>query len=227
MREPWDDDRSERGPSREPLFRAPPVSLWLIAGLGLAYAMQVFLMTPDEVLSAALSSGALREGRWWTLISHIFLHGGLTHLLMNSGAALAFGPAVARHFGVGVRPAAVFLLFFLVCGVAGGLGFVAMHPTGLDPVVGASGAISGLWGGAARLLGRREGLWRVWEGPVRGQIIVVIALNLLIGLAGFAGEAAGVSVRIAWEAHIAGFVAGLFLVGMFARLARASDHPGH
>ena len=53
---------------------------------------------------------------------------------------------------------------------------------------------------------------------MRGQIAVVVAFNLLIGLTGFA--AGGLS--IAWEAHIAGFVAGLLLIGSFTRLARAS-----
>jgi membrane associated rhomboid family serine protease len=170
------------------------------------------------VFALALSRPALAEGRWWTLPSHIFLHANLVHLLMNLGAALAFGPAVARHFGPGGRSAGICLLFFLVCGVIGGLGYVGVHPGGVDQVIGASGAISGLWGAAARLLGRWRGLWGVWEGPVRAQILVVVILNALIGLAGLAAG----GLHIAWEAHIAGFIAGLLLIGPFTRLARAS-----
>jgi membrane associated rhomboid family serine protease len=207
----------------EPVFNAPAVSLALIALLGVAYAAQTFWLRPEAVLNAALSAQAVGAGRWWTLLSSVFLHGGLAHLLMNAGAALAFGPAVARHFGPGPRAAGAFTLFFLVCGVAGGLGYLAAHPGGAMPVVGASGAIMGLWGGAARRLGRRRGLWGVWEGPVRGQIVAVVILNILIGVVGFAGEAAGIPLRIAWEAHIAGFAAGLLLIGPFARLARPSD----
>lgn len=219
MREFDGETTGPQAAPREPLFNAPGVSLALIALLGIAYGVQTLLLSPDAVAALALSSVALAEGRWWTLISHIFLHASLLHLLMNAGAALAFGPAVARHFGAGARSAGAFLLYFLLCGVAGGLGYVLLHPNGADLVVGASGAISGLWGGAARLLGRRRGLWKVWEGPVRGQTAAVVVLNVLIGLTGFAAS----GLHIAWEAHIAGFLAGLLLVGPFARLARPSD----
>ncbi|MDO8297526.1 MAG: rhomboid family intramembrane serine protease [Caulobacter sp.] len=218
MSESQDEPTVARTPVHEPFFNAPRVSLAVIGLLAIAYAAQVFLLSPDGVALLALSGEGLSRGRWWTLLSHIFLHGNLVHLLMNSGAALAFGPAVARHFGPGARSAGIFLLYFLVCGAAGGLGFVALHPGGTGLVVGASGAISGLWGGAARLLGRRRGLWGPWQGPVRGQIAAVVVLNLLIGLTGFAVE----GLRIAWEAHIAGFVAGLLLIGPFTRLARPS-----
>jgi membrane associated rhomboid family serine protease len=205
-------------PVPEPVFNAPGISLALIALLGIAYGVQVLLLTPETVGALALSRPALAEGRWWTLLSHIFLHANLVHLLMNAGAALAFGPAVARHFGPGARSAGIFLLYFLTCGVIGGLGYIGVHPGGVEMVVGASGAISGLWGGAARLLGRWRGLWGVWEGPVRAQILVVVILNVLIGLTGLAAG----GLHIAWETHIAGFVAGLLLIGPFTRLARPS-----
>ena len=202
----------------EPMFNAPAVSIALLALLAIAYGVQVFLLTPEDVYVAALSGRALAEGRWWTLVTHMFLHANLVHILMNGGVALAFGPAVARHFGPGIRAGFVFMLFYLVCGLAGGLGYLALHPGGTGVVIGASGAISGLWGGAARLIGRSRGLSGLWEGPVRSQIAVVVVLNLLIGLTGFAAG----GLPIAWEAHIAGFVAGLLLIGPFTRLARAS-----
>lgn len=218
MSESQDDPTAVPAQDHEPMFNAPLVSLAVIGLLAVAYGAQVLLLPPSAVPLLALSGENLAQGRWWTLLSHIFLHGNLVHLLMNGGAALAFGPAVARHFGPGVRSAGAFLLYFLVCGVAGGLGFVALHPGGSELVVGASGAISGLWGGAARLLGRWRGLWGLWQGPVRGQIAAVVVLNLLIGMTGFAAG----GLHIAWEAHIAGFVAGLLLIGPFTRLARPS-----
>lgn len=219
MTERQEDFPPPEPPAREPLFNAPGVSLALLALLATAYGIQVLFLTPDEVMAGALSGPALAEGRWSTLVSHMFLHAGLVHLLMNGGAALAFGPAVARHFGPGARAAFVFMLFFLVCGVVGGLGFVALHTDSVAAIVGASGAISGLWGGASRMIRRPEGLWGLWEGPVRGQIIAVVVLNLLIGLTGYAAG----GLPIAWEAHIAGFVAGLLLIGPFTRLARSRD----
>lgn len=206
----------------EPLFNAPAVSVGLVALLGAAFAAQVFLLGPAEVVEGALSAQALREGRWWTLLSYVFLHAGWLHLAMNAGAAMAFGPAVARHFGPGPRAAAAFMLYFLFCGAVGGLASVAMHWDGRDAVIGASGAISGLWGGAARLIDRWRGLSGPFEGQARGQLVVVVVLNLAIAALGVAGEAAGIPFRIAWEAHIAGFLAGLLFIGPFARLARPS-----
>lgn len=218
MTEENDDAPAPEALAPEPMFTAPAVSMALLALLAIAYGVQVFLLTPDDAYAGALSGQALAQGRWSTLISHMFLHANLVHLLMNGGVALAFGPAVARHFGPGARAALVFMLFYLACGVAGGLGYVALHPGGTAVVVGASGAICGLWGGAARLIGRWQGLWGLWEGPVRGQIAVVVILNLLIGLTGYAAG----GLPIAWEAHIAGFAAGFLLIGPFTRLARAS-----
>lgn len=219
MSESQDDQAPAEAAPPEPAFNAPAISLALVVVLAIAYGAQVFLLSPQAVSDLALSAPALAGGRWWTLVSHIFLHGGLVHLLMNAGAALAFGPAVARHFGRGARSAGVFILYFLVCGVAGGLGYLALNPDSAAQVIGASGAISGLWGGAARLIGRRRGLWGLWQGPAPGQIIAVVALNLLIAVTGFAAG----GLQIAWQAHIAGFVAGLLLIGPFSALARPSD----
>lgn len=218
MSESQDDKTPSQDPVAEPMFNAPGVSVALLALLAIAYGVQVFLLSPADVDAGALSGRGLAEGRWWTLVSHMFLHANLVHILMNGGVALAFGPAVARHFGPGARAACVFMLFFLTCGVLAGLGFVALHQDGTSGVIGASGAISGLWGGAARLIGRWRGVWGLWEGPVRGQIAAVVILNLLIGVTGYAAG----GLPIAWEAHIAGFVAGLLLIGPFTALARAS-----
>jgi membrane associated rhomboid family serine protease len=216
--ESQDDPAPVEPADEEPAFNAPRVSLALIACLAIAYGVQVYWLPQSAVAALALSGVALAEGRWWTLLTHVFLHGSLIHILMNAGAALAFGPAVARHFGPGPRAAGAFLLYSIVCGVAGGLGYLATSSDPTIQVIGASGAVSGLWGGAARLLGRWRGLWGVLDGPVRAQVAVVVVLNVLIGLAGLVLD----DVNIAWQAHIAGFLAGLLLVGPFTRLARPS-----
>jgi membrane associated rhomboid family serine protease len=159
----------------------------------------------------------LREGRLDTLFTHIFLHGGWTHLLMNVGSALAFGPPVARLFGRGARGAALFLLFFLICGAFGGLGYVATHMEGSGLVVGASGAISGLWGAASRLLGQDGRLAPILGRQVVSQAMVFTVLNILIGLAGGFAQ-----LHIAWEAHLAGYLAGLLLIGPASLLTDGS-----
>ena len=81
------------------------------------------------------------------LVSHMFLHGGFLHLTVNCLWFLAFGPIVARRYGT-----AMFLLFFFVCGVAGALTYLAFNWGSPEPVIGASGGISGLMAAGIRML---------------------------------------------------------------------------
>lgn len=206
-----------RPPASEPAFNAPWPSLVLPVVLIAAYLVQRQLPSADQAHLALSSQAILREGRWDTLFTHIFMHAGWTHLFMNLGSALAFGPPVARLFGQGVRGAALFVLFFLICGAFGGLGFVATHIEGSGLVVGASGAISGLWGAASRLLGQNGRLAPIFSRQVVSQAVVFAALNILIGLAGGFAQ-----LNIAWEAHLAGYLAGLLLIGPASLLADRS-----
>lgn len=204
-------------PAREPLFRAPWTIVALSVGLIGLYALQSSLMTPSQLEAWGLTPGALSGGRWLTLVSSLFLHGSWPHVLMNSVAIIAFGPPVARLMGVDARGASVFFLFYLACGVLSGLGFVASDPTDIAPVVGASGAASGLLGAASRLI---QGHGRI--GPVLGSTVLGMAaawaiVNVVLGVSGLTPGAEGMPV--AWQAHLAGYAAGVFLVGPFARLA--------
>jgi membrane associated rhomboid family serine protease len=156
---------------------------------------------------------ALSAGRVEGLFGHIFLHGGWLHLFLNTTALLAFGAPVARLFGSSLGGALRFSGYFLLCGVLGGLTFWALHPTGGVPLVGASGAISGLMGGAARLIERRGRLSGPFSRGALRFVIPWVVLNLLIALA---GAALGPAVPIAWEAHLGGLAAGLLLLGVFA-----------
>jgi membrane associated rhomboid family serine protease len=160
---------------------------------------------------------ALSAGRWEGLFGHILLHGGWLHLFLNTTALLAFGAPVARFYGSSLTGALRFLLFFTLCGVAGGLAFWALHPMGGTPLVGASGAISGLMGGAGRLSERQGRLSGPFSRAAIGFVTPWIVLNLLLALAGTA-----FALPIAWEAHLGGLLAGLLLVGLFARPERAA-----
>ncbi len=136
---------------------------------------------------------------------------------MNSAGALAFGSGVSRRLGTGATGAALFFVFFLLCGVLASLGFAQLHPGGNEVLVGASGGVSGLMGGASRLLGRPGRLSGFLSAPVLGMAGAWIAVNLLIAFIG-TGPGAGGS-PVAWEAHLAGYAAGLLLIGPFAFLA--------
>jgi membrane associated rhomboid family serine protease len=202
------------------MFNAPWTIVVLCVGLIALYAVQAFALNDargQPPAALALTPAALAAGQWQTLVTSLFLHGSWPHVLMNAVAALAFGPPVARMFGLGPRGALVFLLFYLVCGIVGGLGFVLADLQDKAEVVGASGAISGLLGAASRII---QGHGRI--GPIVGQTVIGMAIawaivNVVLGVSGLTPGAMGMPV--AWQAHLAGYAAGVLLVGPFARLA--------
>ena len=150
-----------------------------------------------------------------TLVTHIFLHGGLVHLAMNMVFLVWAGRQVEWLLGP-VR----LLLLFLIGGVAGGLLQAVVHPASVVPVVGASGAISAVFATYALLFaqsGERPG--RFLGIPLSGetvralryaafwiglQLLTAVAFNTPGGTGGVVG-AGGIAI---W-AHVGGFLAGL------------------
>jgi membrane associated rhomboid family serine protease len=105
----------------------------------------------------------------------------------------------------------------MACGALGNLGFGLLHAGEPYALVGASGGVSGLAAGAARIVGGRGGI-----GGFRSPFVVSmgaawVLTNLVVAVAGSALIDGG--AQIAWEAHLAGFAAGLILLRPFASLA--------
>jgi len=205
-------------PAREPIFNAPWPAMAVTLLIVASFAVQERL--PEEVWAPYVLRpvAVLQLGRWETLLTPLVLHGGWIHTLMNAAAALAFGAPVARLLGLKVGGALAFLGFYLACGLLSSLGYVMAHPGSLDPVVGASGAVSGLMGAASRLIDRRS-----WLGPIISRSTVSMAVawvvvNLIIGFVPVMPGTDGAG--IAWEAHVAGYFAGLLLIGPLARAMR-------
>lgn len=211
----------QRRPERERLFNAPWTIVALPALLIGLYAVQSFVLSDSQVEHWSLTWAALAAGRWQTLVTALFLHASWAHVLMNSVTILAFGPPAARLLGSDARGAGAFYAFYLTCGVLAGLGFLAVDPGNAIGVVGASGAVSGLLGAASRII---EGHGRI--GPIFGRTVLGMALawtiaNVTLGVTGWTPGAAG--LQVAWQAHLAGYLAGVLLIGVFARLAGATD----
>lgn len=227
---------------RQPIFNVPSVVLGLLAAFGVVHLILRAALPPGEGewLMVALAFIPARMGGMATeipggnvaaitsFVTHQFVHGNLPHLAINSAWLLAFGSPIARRTDW-LR----FIAFFLACGIAGALAYLAVNGTGeAVVVVGASGAISGLMGAALRFVFRGAGP----RGPAamecmrrvplmtladtlrdRRMLALIVGwtvLNVLLaqGAVGLA-EAAG----IAWEAHLGGFYAGLLLYGFFDR----------
>ena len=152
-------------------------------------------------------------------LSYMGLHGSWMHLIINCLWLLAFGPIVARRFG-----AMLFLFFFFACGVAAALCYLALNWGSPVPVVGASGAISGLMAAAIRMLPGQAPWAAQGEAPLAPllsrQILpfsaIWAAVNLVTAMTGLG--VGGESGLIAWQAHLGGFLTGLVLSGPVDRL---------
>ena len=207
-------------PPPEPVFNAPWPALLLTAVIVGGYALQSRFDLQSVALSFAFSPAHLEDGQWNRLFTSLFLHGNWPHALMNAAFALAFGTPVARFLGVRLAGAALFLLFFLACGVLSSLGYAALHAGEQSALVGASGAVSGLMGAAARLIAGRGLMGPILSRPVLGMGLAWLLVNLLVGVIGSSMIPGAGGVAIAWEAHIAGFLAGVLILPPFAWAAR-------
>jgi membrane associated rhomboid family serine protease len=209
-------------PAREPLFNAPWPAVAIVALILGSYAWQVLLGGGAEAAPRlGFTAPDLAAGRWWTTLTVMFVHGGWIHAIMNAVAALAFGPPVARLFGRSAGGLLGFFVFYAVCGVFSTLGYAAFHLNDPTVIIGASGAVSGLMGGASRLMGGGDRPAPLFDRQVLGMAAGWTIANLLLGLTGAAPGMDG--ARIAWEAHVAGYVVGAVLIGLIAPRPPASE----
>ncbi len=236
---PW-SDLQVVGPPKEPFSRAPWPPLLIAAVLIGLYAWQVYsgdaaACTAGDPAAAcvrfAFSPDQLDAGRWQGLFTALFMHGSWGHVLFNSIFAVAFGSAVAQLFGRTVGGVTAFFVFFLICGLVGNLGYALVHPHGTVAVIGASGGIAGFMGAASRLLDRRRGGGGfAGLAPFNSRTVVAMAaawvvLNLMVGVFGLNIGFGAAGQPIAWEAHVFGYAAGLFLIGPFTRLLAIGRSP--
>ena len=165
---------------------------------------------------------------WVTVLTSMFLHGGLFHVGGNMLYLWIFGDNVEDTLGHGR-----FLIFYLLSGVAAALVQTMVSPASTIPMLGASGAVSGVLGAYLLLFPHARVLTLLIFGffvrmvhipalVVLGFWIVVQFVNGFLTVTAVRGESAGGGV--AWFAHIGGFVAGMGLLFVF-RPRRALREP--
>jgi membrane associated rhomboid family serine protease len=163
----------------------------------------------DGMSRWGLSASALSEGRFETVFLHMFAHGGPMHLAMNTTALVGIGATLTSRLGRFPLNWLRFLVLFFLSGLAGGALFLALHPMGTVPMVGASGALYGLIGlmirtpaGGTVLAVKSREIRRVGWDPVKQNAFLFALLALIAWTSGTAGG-------LAWEAHLGGFLFGL------------------
>ena len=228
-------DMVEAGtPVQEPIFRSPKVVLILIGGLVLVHlaiqlageSWQVWSLYAFSFIPARITGAAPFPAIWgsqvWTFLTYAFLHANLMHLFFNSLWLLVFGSVVARRLGD-----LNFLMLASIAAIAGAVATLLTHWGEAAIVIGASGAVSGVMAAAIPLMygaGLRLGdTYRMdisTVAPLRPTEILTnrraliftviwIAVTLFSGASGWTGADFMTEGRIAWEAHLGGFFAGL------------------
>jgi membrane associated rhomboid family serine protease len=161
------------------------------------------------------------------LVTSMFLHGSWMHLIGNMWFLWLFGNNIEDSM---TRPR--FVVFYLASGLAAALAQVAANPASEIPMVGASGAISGVMGAYLMLFPRVRVYTMVPLGffltsmalPAWVMLIYWAFLQVAGGITSVFAEQAG---GVAFWAHLGGFVAGVVLVRLFARPQRVAAHVAH
>lgn len=239
-----DENETQRTPVVTLALIATCAVTWLSvqgAGAGLPFLESVcnLGLIPGELLgSVPVGSGfAIAEGvacvtdpgpQVLHVFTSMFLHGGWMHLIGNMWFLWLFGNNIEDSMS---RPR--FVAFYLVCGVAAALGQVYAEPDSIIPMVGASGAISGVMGGYLVLYPRVRIFTLIPLGfmfttmmlPAWVMLIYWFALQLFSGFASVLEPDTGGG--FAFWAHLGGFAAGVVLIKLFARSEAVAEHRAH
>ena len=180
------------------------------SSLGLSVNPLTFLSPSDRSLFLLGATGTIPIagfGRWWTLVSASFLHGGILHLFFNMAALWQLGPFVLHEFGFNR-----FIVIYTLTGVAG---FFLSFLAGIPFTIGASASICGLIGAILYYGKSRGGFY--------GEAIYKQAMGWIIGIVIFGLLVPGINN---W-AHGGGVISGIllaFLMGYHENKNETSMH---
>jgi membrane associated rhomboid family serine protease len=193
-----------------------PIVNWTLIGLCVAVFIYQVSLSPRAleafffqygVIPAELTAGE----NYVSVLTSMFLHGGFGHLFGNMVFLFVFGDNIEDAMGH-----VSYLLFYLLCGIAAALTQVFLNPDSTIPMIGASGAISGVMGAYIVLFPRGNVraivFYMVMLVPAWIMIGVWFALQLFSGFSTLGGPDVG---GTAFWAHVGGFVAGAILVWLF------------
>lgn len=180
------------------------------AATGMESVVLRYGMVPRELLSG--------EAPAWTVMTSMFLHGGIGHLVGNMWFLWIFGDNLEEFLG-----RAWYLLFYLGTGIVAAATHVALNPDSPVPTIGASGAVSGILGGYLvvfpKIRVRTLLVLGFFFDVVRVPAVMFLGLWFVMQLMGGLGG----DVGIAFGAHVGGFVAGAVLMLLCSR--RQAVHP--
>ena len=204
------------------VIRFQLVTVTIIA-LNVAMYLTTGAFSPEQVLGTIASGWGMVPGELLgvlppaigydpvpeplTLVTYQFLHASWWHLISNMLFLWVFADNIEDAFG---RPA--FAMLYVLCGIAAGLAHVVLQPSSNAPLIGASGAVSGILGASIVLFPKA----RVWillfmRLPLRIGARWVLGGWFILQIVSFWMDQGNEEVSVAWGAHIGGFLAGFAL----------------
>ncbi len=213
-----------------PRVAFPVVNTLLIVANVAVYLHEMFL--PHAETEAflrtygAIPAQIVQGMNYSTLFTSMFLHGGILHILGNMLYLFIFGDNIEGAMG-SVR----YTIFYVLCGLGAAMSHILIDPSSGTPMVGASGAISGVLGAymltypKARVLVLFP-IFIFYVTTFRVPALVVLGLwfvNQLISGLIYQRDPHGMGGSIAWFAHIGGFIIGMLLVKLFVNKQRPDD----
>jgi membrane associated rhomboid family serine protease len=197
-------------------FGTEPALPRSVCSLGLIPGELLGQVEPGTRVQLGPSTACVLTGTstWYTAVTSMFLHGGWLHLIGNMWFLWVFGNNVEDSMGH-IR----YVIFYLLCGLAAATAQILTNPASTIPMVGASGAISGIMGAYIVLYPRVRVHMLVFLGffittiavPAWVMLGYWFLLQLLGGVPSLGSERGGV----AFWAHAGGFVAGMVLIFLF------------
>jgi len=189
----------------KPSFQTSPVSFSIIAATVAVFVAGYLSPDIDRWLFVNLAQWnvLIAEGQWYRIFTAALLHGGFLHIGFNMYALYLFGPRLEQQVG---GPA--FAAMYVASAGAGGFVAYAIDPTGRFPLIGASGAIFGLFGAWMFVA------WKMRRSPggrsMFNQLGVLLVINMLLPF---------MVPNISWQAHLGGFASGILIAWLWSVLA--------
>jgi len=181
--------------------KSTPIVLNLIIINALMFFVQMVFDGSEEKITRFIALWPYRSGFFepYQMVTHMFAHGGLGHILFNMFALWSFGSTLEKVWGP-----KRFLIFYMLCGLAAGVAQIFFSNS---PAVGASGAIMGLLAAFGYLFPNTELLVFPFPFPVKAKyfIAVIAAIDLF-------GGVYSTGSNIAHFAHLGGLIMGFILV---------------
>lgn len=194
--------------------RIPPFTKWMVISLIAVHAILYLAVDSGMKLKVFYTFGFIPSVftgnsdfgftalALATPLTHMMIHGGWMHLFFNVVMGLALGIFFEKAYGT-----AATTKFFIICGIGGALAYLALNPFTTTPVIGASGATSGLFGAAIIMMIRQNP-----HNPLaqkfgkKGPWPIIIFWGLFMVVMGLMGGG-----DMAWQAHVGGYASGVIL----------------